>query len=197
MSGRSRIIRYFLAGILPAILMLLAVSTAWGGSPCGETVTVVRGDTLDEIAGRCHTTVSALLEANPAIDNPDRIAVGMDLQIPVDEKPRGEEPASGATSQYEISIEPDAGPPGSMVRLTASGFPADTEVLIGVGPLQSEYEIIDRARTNTNGTVSAWVQAPENAGLGEQWVFVVALEGQRVDVNSEPFTIRRPPGASE
>jgi LysM repeat protein len=196
MSGILRITRGLFAGIFPAILMLLMVSTAWGLSPCGETVKVVRGDTLDEIASRCHTTVQALVEANPGIDNPNLIAVGMELQIPEDEKPRGEEPQPG-DAQYKVSIEPEGGPPGTMVRLTASGFPADTEVLIGVGRLRSEYEIVDRERTNANGTFSAWTQVPVNANPGEEWVFVVALEGQRIDVNSEPFTVRQPTGAPE
>lgn len=196
MSQSLRITRGLFAGTLPAILMLLVVSTAWGRSPCGETVIVVRGDTLGEIARRCHITISALLEANPGIDNPNLITVGMEVQIPGGQKPRGEKPEPGAT-QYKVSIEPEGGPPGTMVRLTASGFPADTEVFIGVGPLRSEYEIVDRARTNANGTFSAWTQVPENANPGEQWVFVVALEGQRIDVNSEPFTVRWPTGTPE
>lgn len=179
-----------------AVLALLVVSAAWGDSPCGESVTVARGDTLDKIAKRCNTTVPALLEANSNIENPNLITVGMELRMPTSEQPQPRKPEPGATP-YEISIEPDNGPPGAAVRLTASGFPPDTEVLIGTGQRRSEYQIIGRERSNANGALSAWVQAPKHANFGEEWVFVVALEGQGIEINSEPFTVRRPEGAPE
>ncbi|MFL7811967.1 MAG: LysM domain-containing protein, partial [Anaerolineae bacterium] len=49
---------------------------------CGDTVTVVAGDTLARIAARCGTTVQAILAANPTIENPNLIFVGQAIEIP-------------------------------------------------------------------------------------------------------------------
>ena len=51
--------------ILLAFLAIPSSVQAWGG--CGSTYTVQWGDTLDMIAWRCGTTVSALYAANPGI----------------------------------------------------------------------------------------------------------------------------------
>ena len=43
---------------------------------------VVGGDTLDKIAKKNNTTVKALLEANPDMDNPNLISVGQEIKLP-------------------------------------------------------------------------------------------------------------------
>ncbi len=51
--------------VLAVLVTALAVTpAAYAASACGDSVTVVRGDTLRKIAERCGTTVSALLQAN-------------------------------------------------------------------------------------------------------------------------------------
>lgn len=61
-------------------------------APSGATTyTVKSGDTLGQIAERHGTTVSAIMQANPGITNPDRISVGQRLQIP------GKAPGGGGT----------------------------------------------------------------------------------------------------
>ena len=68
----------------PAALLLsagLAVPAA-AQSPCGASYTVRAGDTLYRIAQRCGTSVSALVDANDLITNPNRIGVGWTLAIP-------------------------------------------------------------------------------------------------------------------
>lgn len=49
---------------------------------CGDSYTVVRGDTLRAIATRCGTTVSALLRANPQIKDKNLIYPGQKLALP-------------------------------------------------------------------------------------------------------------------
>jgi LysM repeat protein len=49
---------------------------------CGDSVTVVSGDTLRKIADRCGTTVSALRRANPQIGLGNLIYPGQILQLP-------------------------------------------------------------------------------------------------------------------
>lgn len=58
------------------------VPQALAQSDCGTSVTVVRGDTLREIAYRCDTTVSALMRANPQIKNANLIYPGQVLVLP-------------------------------------------------------------------------------------------------------------------
>ncbi len=45
--------------------------------------TVLPGDTLARLAARFHTTIAALLRANPGIRNPNLIRIGQRLVIPV------------------------------------------------------------------------------------------------------------------
>lgn len=51
------------------------------------TYTVVSGDTLTKIATKFHTTVQAILAANPSITNPNNITVGQVIVIPTGASP--------------------------------------------------------------------------------------------------------------
>jgi LysM repeat protein len=50
-------------------------------SPCGETVTVARGDTLSRIAERCDVSEASLLRANPGIQGSADLQVGTELRL--------------------------------------------------------------------------------------------------------------------
>ena len=71
-------------GAVAALAAALAVLPR--GAPaqgdCGASYTVRPGDTLAGIAGRCDTTVGALVGANAVITDPARITVGWELAIP-------------------------------------------------------------------------------------------------------------------
>ncbi len=77
-----------LALLLTLIALLSGVRAAAAQTPCGESYTVVYGDTLREIAGRCDISVEAILEANPSVENRNFIYVGQVLQMP---EPEGTE----------------------------------------------------------------------------------------------------------
>jgi LysM repeat protein len=68
--------------LLALVIMLGTAQAAAAQGPCGETYTVLPGDTLTSIARRCETTVQAILQANPQIVNPNRIFVGQRIVIP-------------------------------------------------------------------------------------------------------------------
>ncbi len=103
-------------GVLAAALVLSPVLPAAAqGSPCGDSVEVETGDTLNAISRRCQVTVAALLAANPAITNPDLIFVGQVLNVPAP-------PQSDAPAEPDVptaTLEPAAGPAGTAVTLTA------------------------------------------------------------------------------
>ncbi|MDX1656998.1 MAG: DUF5818 domain-containing protein, partial [Candidatus Competibacteraceae bacterium] len=152
-------------------------------SPCGDQVTVVAGDTLSRIANRCNIALEALLAANPWIDNPDRIDIGMTLAVP------GGEPSPAPRTVRDVDISPESGPAGSTVTLTASGFPPSTPVEIGVGRHRSEYRIIEGMTTDARGRLETQARLPDHAERGERWVFVVLPVGQGRETVSEVFTV--------
>jgi LysM repeat protein len=74
--------------ILAAVLLASFASTSSAfaapaeAGQCGDSVTVVSGDTLRKIADRCGTTVSALRRANPEIGLGNLIYPGQILHLP-------------------------------------------------------------------------------------------------------------------
>lgn len=76
--------KFFQLFIVAAILVtsLGLVPHALANAACGNTFTVLRGDTLRKIASRCSTSVDALTRANPQIKNANLIYVGQVLMLP-------------------------------------------------------------------------------------------------------------------
>lgn len=155
--------------------------------------TVRPGDTLGEIASRFGVTISALLRANPHIDDPDVIDVGLEVQIPrADDRDGEREPREPRRASWvgNVAIEPDSGPPGSTVRVQASGFPPYSRVNIGAGRAGSEYEVVRSGiQTNANGSFVARAELPEYADPRTNWIFVVETVDHRIKGRSEPFDV--------
>lgn len=53
-----------------------------GRSRCGSTVVVSPGDTFARIASRCGTTMSAIIRANPQVNDPSTIHPGQAIRVP-------------------------------------------------------------------------------------------------------------------
>ena len=69
--------------ILAAVLLASFASTSAAfAAGCGSSVIVESGDTLQKIANRCGTTVSALKLANPQIGSGNLIYPGQSLNLP-------------------------------------------------------------------------------------------------------------------
>ena len=100
--------------MLPAFARLRACtpSTRWKPSPLppppptpgSATYVVKRGDTLANIAYQFHTTVTALLRANPVIGHPDRIYPGQVIRVPGTPQPPTPPPPPGPPSFTSIEI---------------------------------------------------------------------------------------------
>ncbi len=58
-------------------------------APTPQVYVVAKNDTMSKIARKFHVTVEQLLAANPKVKNPDRIAIGDELTIPVPEPDAG------------------------------------------------------------------------------------------------------------
>ena len=65
---------------LAALLGTSSVAAQTSPGPCGEVVTVQRGDTLSRIAERCNVTERSLIRVNPWIDGSHDLRVGMQIR---------------------------------------------------------------------------------------------------------------------
>lgn len=79
MNAKNLFQLFVLAAVLLASFAATGAASAAG---CGTSVTVASGDTLQKIANRCGTTVSALRRANPDIGSGSLIYPGQVLLLP-------------------------------------------------------------------------------------------------------------------
>lgn len=83
-----------------------------------------------------------------------------------------------------VVIAPVSGAPGTELALTAVGLPANTELNVGIGRANSEYDVVDTAVTAVNGTLETRVTVPEASDYDETWVAVIELpDGEEVVSN--------------
>lgn len=71
---------FLLLALVAATFM--STTAAQAASSCGTSYTIVKGDTLQKIATKCDTTVSALRRANPEIGSGNLIYPGQVLLLP-------------------------------------------------------------------------------------------------------------------
>lgn len=66
-----------------AVALLASAPPAFAVNPaCGDAIRIAPGDTLQRVAAYCDTNLRAVLAANPAIRQPDRIEVGQLIYMP-------------------------------------------------------------------------------------------------------------------
>ncbi|MEZ4728470.1 MAG: GerMN domain-containing protein [Caldilineaceae bacterium] len=118
-----------------------------------------------------------MLAANPQIRNRNLIYVGQVLTIPngEDDTPNGDNGTPGAAT---VQIQPEAGPPGTAINVTARNYPANTEVIVGIGEPASEPVSSFRATTDATGMLNTQLAVSEDAQPNEQFVVVVYVPGQ-------------------
>ncbi|MEZ4711778.1 MAG: LysM peptidoglycan-binding domain-containing protein [Caldilineaceae bacterium] len=168
-------------GIIAALILFSQSTVAIAAqSACGNSVTVAYGDTLRQIAARCNTTVAAILQVNPQIRNANLIYPGQVISMPGDQ---------GDGSEQTVTIAPSQGAAGALVQLQAAGFAANAAVEIGFGRVESEYDIIGQATTDTNGALNRQMHVPAFADVGDRYVFVITPQGSPADIISNVFTV--------
>ncbi len=95
--------------------------------------------------------------------------------------------------QGTVAISPRRGPPGTRVQVVARGFPPNASMEIGVGRVNSEYDVVATARTDANGRVDTEITMPTFVEPEDRWVIVVAAEHQPVKVTSDEFDVTGAP----
>ena len=96
---------------------------------------------------------------------------------------------SGAEYDPLIAINPTSGPPGTEVQITAAGFPPETEVVVGAGLENSEYDVLETMTTDAGGALQTSVALPMEAEPDEPWVFIVDVQGTGISAVSEVFNV--------
>jgi hypothetical protein len=87
-----------------------------------------------------------------------------------------------------VTISPTTGGPGTVVNLTAAGLAAEIPVEIGLGLVNSEYDVIETSKTTSNGELETMITFPDFAYEEGEWVFVVATPTREKYV-SNVFTV--------
>jgi len=152
-------------------LFPLRVANAEG--PCGDTYIVLPSDTIESIADLCGTTVEAILEINPEINDPDNLYPGQIIRIPDIE----------SVLETIIAIAPVCGLPGQSMLVVGSGYPADTNVELKLVQLESNSFSVGNTTSDQFGRIDTSVILPNSAQPGTAWV----VTGE-ANVSSAKFT---------
>jgi hypothetical protein len=96
---------------------------------------------------------------------------------------------TGETENPTVAISPLSGQPSTDVAVSASGLPANTALEIGVGPVDSEYDVIATSQSDAEGQFSTEVTIPDDAETGQEWVVVISTADHTTQAISEPFLV--------
>lgn len=120
------------------ILLLAVVFSAFAAAPaahaasvCGNSVTVVSGDTVRKIADRCGVTVAGIRQANPSIGSGDLIYPGQVLILP------GAlfYGSNGSYNTYYVAY-------GDTLKSIAARFGTTVDVLLSMNPSITNANVI-------------------------------------------------------
>jgi hypothetical protein len=89
-------------------------------------------------------------------------------------------PSTPNLSGASLTVGVASAIPGQTVNLSGTGFPANAVVEIGIGPPESEYEIIGTTQSEADGRFSTQIAVPTYVEPGEQWLFVAEVENAKV-----------------
>lgn len=143
-------------------LMSPAVQARTPGK-CNSPMTIAPGDTLSSIARRCGKTVSALIEANPNLSDPNILPVGSKLTLTKGSQGDEASQAELVEGTHVIAVEPPVLPPGGRVTVTASNMPPGARVWIKGGNSRSpkHHLILRGARVDARGELNVRLRLPK------------------------------------
>jgi len=147
---------------------------------CGTSVTVSHGDTLSILARRCNVTLSALIEANSQLNDPDILTIGTTLSLPRRPQDRNWiQPATPATANWLV-IDPPVLTPGAQVAITATNLPAGAFVWIkgGTSRLPQHHLILQGTHVNIRGELHMILRLPKWLRAGKDG-FILSVEVPR------------------
>ena len=170
LNNKSPIYQGFLrlGAIVVLSILLFQISTtgllnrASAQGPCGDTYIVLPGDTIEEIADLCGTTVDAILRFNPEITDPENLYPGQIIRIPEAE----------VVLETIIAISPACGLPGQSILVVGSGFPVDTSVQLKFEQKDKGSIVIGETNSDQFGMIDTSVILPSTAEPRSTWVVI-------------------------
>lgn len=81
--------------------------------------------------------------------------------------------------------------PGTLVKVSVAGFPANVPVEVGIGQVGKDPFMIDESVTDAQGVAAVVVAVPANARVGERWTVTITTIGRdpQISATAAPFTI--------
>jgi LysM repeat protein len=135
------------AAVVGVVETTQALQTA---SPCGDTYTVVLGDTVYRIALNCQVSFTALVAANPQVADPNRIYPGQVLNIP-------DEGGIPVTGTYVVQA-------GDTLSEIAQRYNTSIAAIVALNPQISDPDLI---------YVGQVIALPEDGGIPVTGSYVV------------------------
>ncbi|MFO7942936.1 MAG: hypothetical protein R6U51_01305 [Anaerolineales bacterium] len=89
----------------------------------------------------------------------------------------------------KISVSQLPAEVGGDVRIEAQGFPPEEDLVVGIGRVNSEYDVIAQGRSNAEGSLKTQVMIPDFVESEYRWVIVVAARGHRIKAVSKELEI--------
>lgn len=137
MPGARTSARHALAVAATAATAIAAVAmmgtAAQAQSPCGPSYVMQPGDTLFRVTQQCGVSLQALLDANPAIEDINDIAVGTAIAIPGGPGAAPQPPADAAPPPAADAQTHTVGP-GESLSAIARQFGVTVEDLMAANP---------------------------------------------------------------
>jgi hypothetical protein len=97
--------------------------------------------------------------------------------------------AGTGSVQVSVSVSQAEATTGGSLNVSAQSLPPDTAVVIGTGHPQAAYEVLQKARTSSDGTVQMDVRVPDWAADTPRLAVVVAAEGGDWTIRSQPIRV--------
>lgn len=141
------------------------------------------GQAVEGAAEAVTGSIEDFVKRNPDLHQTVR-KLGQRLRIPGMEK-----------VEAQVSISVRQGPPGTPVTLSAIGLPANQQLDIAGGVPDGDFDLLEQARTSSDGTLQVTVQVPQNADPRRDFIFVIANSDINVAARSATFDVVQTTGA--
>lgn len=136
------------------------------------------------------TTTSPIKTATAAPDTPTPTTLPetaeptekQSISTPAPESPPREDEPSVLVSPLQVSA-------GMEVTVKVLGFPANADLAIGIGRVNSEYDVLTRVQAEEDGSQSKQVKVPDFVSEEDEWVFVVIAQDSRVRAVSDTLQV--------
>jgi len=88
-----------------------------------------------------------------------------------------------------IIVSPLTASAGNEVQIHLRNLPAETDVQLGIGRVNSEYDLLESAQTDSEGSLTTTFTIPDFVDTSDQWVIVAVYQQGREKLFSQTLQI--------